>query len=210
MMFQIKNWRVFQHYQSGRGSPPWIKLYRSLIDDIEWFNLDPKASKFLINCLILAAENEGYLPDIKVLAFRLRIDIKECEKFISQCSNWIITDASKMLASCNQVAIPETETETEKKRKSEFSDCFIKFWNAWPSHFRKGGKGECWKLWKQRKLDSESDSIIAHVEYCKGNGVWKDVQFIPAPKVYLNQSRWDGSETSETKTFNLKEFMKKI
>lgn len=83
----------------------------------------------------------------------------------------------------------------KQKQSSEFSDCFIKFWNVWPSHFRKGGKSECWKVWRQRKLDTQIDSIISHVEYCKGNGVWKDQQYIPAPKTYINQSKWDGFET---------------
>jgi hypothetical protein len=115
MAYQIKNWSKFQHYKSGRGAPPWIKLYRDLLNDPEWFELPPEAAKFLVSCWILAAETDGILPDSKTLAFRLRVDSKKIDNLLSICNHWIIQDDSTMLASCYQVAIPETETETDKE-----------------------------------------------------------------------------------------------
>lgn len=115
---RIKNWEKFQHYQSGRGAPPWIKLYRDLLNDKEWHSLNPESAKVLISCWILAAEFGGKLPDIDTIAFRLRIDSKSLEKHLKNCSHWIIlneiNDASKVLAGSKQLATPETETETEK------------------------------------------------------------------------------------------------
>ena len=119
MAYQIKNWSQFQHYKSGRGAPPWIKLYRDLLNDPEWFDLPADAAKFLVSCWILAAETDGVLPASKTIAFRLRLDIKQVEKFLSLCEHWIISDDSKLLAKRYQVAIPETETETEKERERE-------------------------------------------------------------------------------------------
>jgi len=110
---RIKNWESFQHYKSGRGAPPWIKLHRGLLNDKEWHRLNPDAAKFLVSAWMIAAEYDGNLPDSDTLAFRLRIAIKDVEKFISICSHWIIDDASNALSHCYQVATPETETETE-------------------------------------------------------------------------------------------------
>lgn len=121
-MLRIKNWESFQHYKKDRGKPPWIKLYRALLDDKEWFDLNPEAAKILISLWLIAAEKFGELPAREVIAFRLRISSKELEKALSLCTHWIIDDASNTLANCYQDAIPETETETykeeaEKKQK---------------------------------------------------------------------------------------------
>lgn len=119
--YQIKNWQKFQHYKSGRGAPPWIKLYRDLLNDPEWFELSPEAAKFLVSCWILAAEKDGMLPDSKTLAFRLRVDSKKVGDLLNHCKHWIIPFDSTLLADCYQVAIPETETETEKDIKKKES-----------------------------------------------------------------------------------------
>lgn len=119
MAFQIKNWSQFQHYKSGRGAPPWIKLYRDLLNDPEWFDLPADAAKFLVSCWILAAETDGILPASKTIAFRLRLDSKQVDKFLSLCNHWIIQDASNMLARRYQVATPETETETDTDTEKE-------------------------------------------------------------------------------------------
>lgn len=76
---RIKNWESFQHYKSGRGAPPWIKLHRGLLNDKEWHRLNPDAAKFLVSAWMIAAEYDGNLPDSDTLAFRLRIAIKDVE-----------------------------------------------------------------------------------------------------------------------------------
>lgn len=119
MTYQIKNWSQFQHYKSGRGAPPWIKLYRDLLNDPEWFDLPPDAAKFLVSCWILAAETDGVLPASKTIAFRLRLDSKQVDKFLTICNHWIIQSDSTLLAKRYQVAIPETETETETDIEKE-------------------------------------------------------------------------------------------
>jgi len=118
-MLSIKDWHKFQHYKTGRGAPPWIKLYRDLLNDPAWFALDPEAAKFLVACWLIAAENDGNLPDSKTLAFRYRVASKKIDELLTLCKDWIISDDSTLLASCYQVAIPETETETEEKREEK-------------------------------------------------------------------------------------------
>jgi hypothetical protein len=119
MTYQIKNWSQFQHYKSGRGAPPWIKLYRDLLNDPEWFDLPSDAAKFLVSCWILAAETDGMLPASKTIAFRLRLDSKQVDKFLNLCNHWIIQCDSSLLATRYQVAIPETDTETDIEKETE-------------------------------------------------------------------------------------------
>lgn len=70
----IKNWERHQHYKER--TPPWIKLHRSLLDDMEYRLIDPQYRALLVDLWLLAAENEGkvkaHVPDI---AFRLRADV---------------------------------------------------------------------------------------------------------------------------------------
>lgn len=83
-------------------------------------------------------------------------------------------------------------------------DNFARFWAAWPAntttYSRKGGRGECLRRWVQRGLDAEAEHIIAHVEWLKTTEDWtkQGGAFVPAPLVYLNQSRWDGAEIPES------------
>lgn len=118
-MYYIKDWHKFQHYKTGRGAPPWIKLYRDLLNDRDWFLLEPDAAKFLVSCWIIAAEKDGVLPDSDMLAFRLRLASKETVRLLNLCKHWILSDASDLLANCYQLATPETETETEKKESKK-------------------------------------------------------------------------------------------
>jgi hypothetical protein len=59
---KIKNWKKLQHYKDRK--PPWIKLYRDLLDDPEWHELSGDDAKHLIMLWLIASEDEnGVLPD---------------------------------------------------------------------------------------------------------------------------------------------------
>ena len=118
MKLRIRNWEKFQHYKFRK--PPWIKLYREILDDSDWHKLCGESAKGLIMLWLIASEEDGYLPASDVLAFRLRISENRVIALLSDCSKWFEDDASVVLASCYQDAIPETETETEQsKRRKE-------------------------------------------------------------------------------------------
>jgi hypothetical protein len=114
---RIKNWANFQHFKDRR--PPWIKLYRDILDDIEWHQLDPLASKVLVMCWLIASENDGLLPDMKVLAFRLRMSEKQTSECVSKLSHWLEQDDINVISDCYQLDIPETERETETETEKE-------------------------------------------------------------------------------------------
>ena len=114
---RIKNWKKFQHFKDRK--PPWVKLYRDLLDDLEWHELDPKAAKVLVMLWLIASEDEGNIPPVKQLAFRLRLSEKETEVCIIKLSHWLEHDDSNVISTRYQLATSETETETETETKKE-------------------------------------------------------------------------------------------
>ncbi len=125
---RIKNWSQFQHFKDRR--PPWIKLYRDILDDIEWHSLDPQSSKVLVMCWLIASENEGRLPDMKTLAFRLRMSEKNTSESIIKLSHWLEQDDIGVISERYQDDLPETEreTETETKKKVAVAPVSIPGW----------------------------------------------------------------------------------
>ncbi len=112
----IKNWHKFQHFKDRR--PPWVKLYRDLLDDYEWHQLDPLSSKVLVMLWLIASEDDGKLPNIKTLAFRLRLSEKQTNDAIINLSHWLEQDDISVISERYQHDLPETETETEKRQKT--------------------------------------------------------------------------------------------
>ena len=119
-MTSIKNWKKFQHFRDRR--PPWIKLYRELLDDLDWHELEPKAAKVLVMLWLIASENDGNLPEIKNLAFRLRMSEKDAMSCVDRLSHWLDQDDISVISTRYQDDLPETETETEiEKRQNSLS-----------------------------------------------------------------------------------------
>lgn len=116
---RIKDFSKHQHYKNRR--PPWIKLYRDIIDDRAINMLADCSFRVLVGLWIIASEDEehqGNLPDIDTLVFRLRIEKPKIIKALEELKPFLEIDASAMLADCKQVATPERE-ERERKRKED-------------------------------------------------------------------------------------------
>lgn len=117
-----KNWGQFQHYKDR--SPPWIRLHRALLDNRDFQRL-PVASRALAPMLwLLASESlDGSInADPDELAFRLRQPESEIIEALKPLIDkgffsYMGEVASEPLAPRSQVAVPETETETEKRQK---------------------------------------------------------------------------------------------
>jgi len=114
---RIKNWTKFQHFKDRR--PPWVKLYRDILDDLEWHELDPLAAKVLVMLWLIASENDGCIPDNKTLAFRLRLSELKTKEIIIKLSHWLEQDDINPISEGYQSDRPERETETEIKKEKE-------------------------------------------------------------------------------------------
>ena len=110
-----KGWEHFQHYKKRR--PPWIKLYRNILDDYD-FQCLQLASKALAPCLwLIASEHEEGLivVDFAKLSWRLRVPEMQVQEAIKELiDKGFFIVASGMLAECLHDAIPETEQSSEQ------------------------------------------------------------------------------------------------
>jgi len=148
MTLRVKNWERFQHFKDRR--PPWIKLYRDLLDDIEWHHLDSGSAKVLVMLWLIASEDQqrqGTLPGVAELAFRLRIPEKQLNLHLTKLSHWLFQDDIKAISEGYQSDRPETETETEtetervaKKTPQPFvlpKSISTETWRAFEEHRKK-------------------------------------------------------------------------
>lgn len=107
MTYSVKDWQRFQHYNNR--NPPWIKLYKTILDDMEWAALSGDASKLLVECWLLASRlstKEGLLGGLDEICWHLRRPPEETAPLLEVlvASGFIL--ASNMLADCSQDASP--------------------------------------------------------------------------------------------------------
>ena len=185
---RVKNFAKFQHFKDR--CPPWVKLYRDLLNDIEWFELDPKAAKVLVSLWLIASEDEsreGNLPELKQLAFRLRISETELKSIVIKLSHWLEQDDISLISEKHQDDAPEKRQRREET-ESASPVGFAEFWSAYP---KKTAKGDAEKAWKKHKPDLAA--CLAALAVAKQSSDWiKDGgQFIPHPATWINGKRWE-------------------
>lgn len=205
---KIRNWERFQPTMKDRNVI-WIKVYRAILEDYEWSHLTSDSKATLIELLLLASENNGVLPEIHKIAFRLRKDEAFINNQIALLSHWLQLD-NNLITTCQQDVTLEKSREEKSKDISSSKDdvsaeeSFNEFWLAYPKVDRKVGKKSCLAKWKNKKLHQKSSEIIKHVNEMKNTKQWKD-GFVPAPLTYINQERWeDGNVPLEDKYAHLK------
>lgn len=132
-----------------------------------------------------------YLRDVK---FKNRPDLwkKTEEVYVSR----VFADNPQI--SCGKSAV-ERESRREKPPNPQGGvlEGFARFWSQWPRHDRKVDKAGCEKAWIKHGCEPIAASVIAGLERTKQGRDWtkNDGEFIPAPKVWLNQRRWEASVT---------------
>jgi len=60
-VYRIKNWGKFQHYKDR--NPPWIKLHVGILQSEDWVMLDDAGKLLAIACMVIAARNNGEVPN---------------------------------------------------------------------------------------------------------------------------------------------------
>ena len=146
---KIKNWSKFQHFKDRR--PPWVKLYREILDDIEWHELDALASKVLVMCWLIASEDEGRLPNTKTLAFRLRLSEKQTIDCLNKLSHWLEQDDINVISERNQSDSLETERETEKEKETETKNAVA------PIVFQESVSYDVWEAFKKHRKKKKAE-----------------------------------------------------
>jgi len=180
---KVRNWDKFQPTMKDRNVI-WIKLYRQILEDYEWHNLSSDSKATLIEILLLSSENNGQLPEVHKIAFRLRKTEDFIQKQINLLSHWL-QDDNNLITTCEQ----DVTLEKSREEKSKTYVRFDEFWNTLLPKRKVNRKG-CLEKWKIHNLDTEADSIITWVKQMNTTKEWKE-GFNPSPEVMINQRRWE-------------------
>ena len=180
---RVRNWDKFQPPMKDRNVI-WIKVYRQILEDYEWHNLSSDNKATLIELLLLASENNGELPEVHKIAFRLRKSEDFINNQISMLSHWL-QDDNNLITSCEQ----NVPLEKSREEKSKTYVRFDEFWNTLLPKRRVNRKG-CIEKWKNHNLDTEADNILTWLKQMNMTKEWKE-GFNPSPEVIINQRRWE-------------------
>ena len=205
--YKIKDWATFQHFKDRK--PPWIKLYRTLLDDLDWHNLDPKSAKILVMLWLIASESDGTLPCVKTLAFRLRMTEKVVSDALSSLSHYLIQDDISVISEGYQSDSLEREGETKEegetkgappKKKMTDKQKAERIYEEYP---KKVGKGKAIaSIVTALKNGADPNIVInAVIAYDRATKSWpaEDRQYIPNPSTWFNQERWTDDQDEWTK-----------
>ena len=207
MKLRIKDFSKFQHFKDR--SPPWVKLYRDILDDPDWHELDGNSAKILVMLWLIASEDEtkqGCLPDTRKLCFRLRTTESELEHAVTKLSHWLERVDIAVISDRYQPDAPERAGEETEKSREETEHCspsasesaddgFATFWEQYP---KKVAKPQALKSWKKIKPAGQVlADLLAGLKKQKASADWlKDGgQFIPYPTTWLNGRRWEDEVT---------------
>lgn len=168
----------------------WIKVYRQILEDYEWHNLTSDSKATLVELLLLASEDNGKLPEVHKIAFRLRKSEDFINEQINLLSHWL-QDDNEMITTCEQ------DDSLEKRRIEKTSVRFDEFWKVLLPNRRINKKG-CLEKWKKHDLDKEADKIISFIKTMNNTKGWKE-GFNPSPEVIINQRRWEDGYDNDKK-----------
>lgn len=189
----IKNWKEHQPTMKQDRNVIWIKVYRRLLEDYSWNKLNDSNKATLLELWLLASENNGALPSLDEIAFRLRKDEKYINQQLEQLSDFVKQNVSESETSRTQNVSLEVEVEVEKEvekkslSKQEKEDFEI-FWNMYP---KKRNKDKAMDAWKKKK--PELDKCLKALEWQKKQDQWvqEKGQFIPYPASWINAAGWN-------------------
>lgn len=201
MIIRPKNWRDFQHYKTRR--PPWIRLYRALLDDYE-FQCLPLASKALAPQLwLLASESvDGSIDATPAkLAFRLRMTEREIENGLTPliASKFFEAEqgAGVVLAVGKQLAPSETEQSRGRAEQNTTASStpawFSEFKLAYPPRAGDQGWGRAQKAANARIAEGHSPTEFVegakrYAAFCKATGKLK-TEYVKQAATFLGPDK---------------------
>ena len=185
-MYKIKNWKEHQPNLRKDRNTIWIKVYRRLLEDFDYQNLTDTNKATLIELWLIASEDQGSLPEINEICFRLRRDKPFIIKQLQQLSSFVLQDVDKMSTTCQKNVSLDIDVDIKKKRV-EVDNGFELFWNNYP---RKTNKHKAELAWTKHKPNI--DLVLKTLTWQKESKDWfaDNGKFIPHATTWINGKRW--------------------
>lgn len=153
---RVRNFEKFQHYKDR--NPPWIKMYRGLLDDYAFARLQDASKAHAICIMLLASQLDNRVPaDPDWIAQRIGANSPvDLDELLSSTFVELCDDASDALASRKQNApLEEKRREEERQRREEENGTgpvppslsvpvFLEAWKDWHD-YRRENRFNAWK-----------------------------------------------------------------
>lgn len=185
---RVVNWSTWQSFRADRGAPPWIKVHRNLMTNVEWASLSDAEKGQLVSIWLVAADKGGAITsDATLLRKFCQLDKSpNISKFI---------DLGFLRHDDATVTPPRRHDDApDEIREEQIREEFAQF-EDWYKHYpKKRDKQKAKKAWDKLKVSEELlSSMLSSLEKQKQSNDWKkdNGQFIPYPTTYLNGSRWE-------------------
>jgi hypothetical protein len=161
-MFRARNWDSFQSYKDR--NPPWIRLHKRLIDDINFQKMNADARALLPMIWLLISEDADPVSGMLRLGYEeLSFRLRQPEKIIKAAMQEIVKagflerinddntecyiNDTEVLRNCHPETETETETETyteaDKKQTKKIDSVTLPDWipiDAWDGFCKMRGK----------------------------------------------------------------------
>lgn len=102
----------------GYSETQFIKLYDSVLDDMEIQSMPPQQFRFLINCWLLARRSGACLGTPQQIAFKIRISASESEAFCQDMPGYLTKRPDGKYEVRNWSYWQSTKTSTDRSRES--------------------------------------------------------------------------------------------
>lgn len=207
--FRIRNWRTFQHYRDR--NPPWIKLHCEILSSEDWVSLDDDGKLLAIACMVIAAKNDGEVPNnpdyVKRVAY-----LEQYPNFGPLVLCGFLEDPQADASALLAVARTEKETQvrgikkdssdksdpqplqpevgTKRAARAAYPESFEQFWKAYPTdpNMSKPKAAAIWAKLSPEDRDKAIASVPGFRAFCAKDKTYRPVHAVR----YLSERRFDG------------------
>jgi len=182
---KVKNWKQHQHY--NKPKPPWIKVYRDILNDYDFQKLKPADKWIVIGLWLIAAETDNDIPDDQQwLKNRLGLS-KEIDLETLYSTGFFLELDGDSRESLDPGSIEALALE-EERREEERRIVRNQFEHWWGAYQKKTGRARAEAKWMKLDADERQACIAAVDLYVKST---PEIQFRKDPTTYLNGNHWE-------------------
>lgn len=191
---RVRNWQKFQHYKDR--NPPWIKLHVEILSSRDWTMLADASKLLAIVCMVVAARDNGELPNdpeyIKRVAY---LDKLPNLKPLIECGFLEILQADASDCKQPQAEFRPEEEKEQRREEEEYIGHFEKFWDQYP---KKVAKKEAERAFRAALKKSSIEKILAALHSYRLQMDGKKPEYIAHAATWLNGERWNDQAGTDT------------
>lgn len=127
---RVRKWDEWQTYRRDRPPPPWIKVYRRLLQDPNFVTLTDAQRGQLVSLWILAADRDGWIPADRTVLKKLCMLDEPPALEVLAAHGFIEGDVTTPTIN-RKSDVPEAEAEAEEKQETSSLVEVSDLWAVW-------------------------------------------------------------------------------